>query len=223
MPDISTLIFDFDGVIVDTETPEFDVWQDIFVGFGTVLDAAVWKQHIGTEAGTFDVYGHLEEMSGRAIDRAAVRVEMRGLYLARIDANPVLPGILDYITQATALGMKVGVASSSDIAWVRGHLTARGMLDLFHSITTKEDVARVKPDPEIYLKAAESLGASPANVVAIEDSLNGVTAAKRAGMSCVVVPNPMTEDMQFDHADLRLNALSDLPLQTLLERISQAL
>ena len=223
MPDISALIFDFDGVILDTETPEFDIWQDIFAGFGTVLEAAVWKQHIGTEAGTFDVYGHLEEMSGQTIDRATVRAEMRGLYLARIDANPVLPGILDYINGARALGLKVGLATSSDSAWVHGHLTARGMLGLFHSITTKEDVTKLKPDPEIYLKAAERLGASPGDVVAIEDSLNGVTAAKSAGMGCVVVPNPMTADMQFDQADLRLNALSDLPLQTLLKRFSQAL
>jgi len=223
LPEISALIFDFDGVILDTETPEFDIWQDIFARHGATLEPAVWKRHIGTEAGTFDVYRHLEETSGHAIDRDVVRADMRGRYLAQVDANPVLPGILDYINGARALGLKVGVATSSDSAWVEGHLRARGMLDLFDSITAKEDVEKLKPDPEVYLKAADRLGASPANAVAIEDSFNGVTAAKRAGMTCVAVPNPMTSDMSFDHADLRLNSLSDLPLQVLLQRLSQAL
>lgn len=223
LPEISALIFDFDGVILDTETPDFNIWRDVFEGYGTVLDPDIWKQSIGTEAGTFNIYQHLEEMSGRAIDRQAVRADMRPRYLAQIESNPILPGILDYISGARALGLKVGVASSSDSEWVRGHLNSRGMLGLFESITTRDDVKKAKPDPEIYLKAADRLGVYPANALAIEDSLNGLNSARSAGVNCVVVPNPMTADMAFEGADLRLNALSDMPLQSLLKRFSQAL
>lgn len=222
MPIISALIFDFDGVILDTETPEFDIWQEIFAGYGVKLDMDVWKQCIGAASGSFDVYKHLAELSGQTVNREMIRAEMRPRYLAQVHANPVMPGILDYVNGARALGLKVGVATSSDNAWVEGHLKRMGILGLFDSITTKEDVTNAKPDPEIYLKAADRLGAAPANAVAIEDSLNGVTAAKNAGMNCVVVPNPMTADMPFEHADIRLNSLADMPLQALLDRFSQA-
>ncbi len=222
MPDITALIFDFDGVILDTETPEFIIWQEIFVAHGVVLERSVWNQFIGAASGTFDVYSHLAELSGRDIDRVAMRAEMRGRYLAQIDANPVMPGILDYISGAKSLGLKVGLATSSDNAWVEGHLSSRGLLGYFDAITTKEDVTNAKPDPEIYIKAAARLGTAPENAIAIEDSLNGVTAAKRAGLNCVVVPNPMTASMDFEHADLRLDALSDMSLQAMLDRFSQA-
>lgn len=223
MPDISALIFDFDGVILDTETPFFDVWQNIFVEHGAVLDPALWKQFIGSEFGAFDIYSHLEELSGQTLDRDELRLQMRGRYLAKVESNPVMPGIVDYVNEARSLGLKVGVASSSDSAWVQGHLSDRGLLDHFDAITTKDDVSNVKPDPEVYLLAADRLGAEPADAIAIEDSFNGVTAAKRAGMNCVAVPNPMTSDMSFEHADLRLSALTDMPLQVMLAKLSQAL
>ena len=105
MPDITGLIFDFDGVILDTETPEFIIWQEIFVAHGVVLERSVWNQFIGAASGTFDVYSHLAELSGRDIDRVAMRAEMCGRYLAQIDANPVMPGILDYISGAKSLGL----------------------------------------------------------------------------------------------------------------------
>ena len=128
MPDISALIFDFDGVILDTETPEFIIWQEIFVAYGVVLERSVWDRTIGTASGSFDVYSHLAEISGRDIDRVAMRADMRGRYLAQIDANPVMPGIVDYISGAKSLGLKLGLATSSDNAWVEGHLSARGLL-----------------------------------------------------------------------------------------------
>ena len=114
----------------------------------------------------------------------------------------------------------MGVASSSSRDWVAGHLRERGMLDSFHAVVTRDDVTNVKPDPELYIVAMDRLGASPERAVAIEDSLNGVTAAKRAGMYCVAVPNSMTSDLPLDGADLRLGALSDIGLEDLLKALA---
>ena len=102
--------------------------------------------------------------------------------------------------------------------WVDGNLASRGLLQHFDSIKCSDDVSRVKPDPELYLLSVSQLRTRPKNVVVIEDSANGVTAAKRAGLFCVVVPNPMTKDLPIDHADLRLDALSDMALGSLLSK-----
>ena len=132
-----------------------------------------------------------------------------------------MPGVLEHIQESRRLGLKLGVASSSSLAWVEGHLAERGLFSLFQSVATREDVARIKPDPALYLVALQRLGVAPDRAVAIEDSLNGLTAAKRAGMFCVAVPNPMTGDLPLESADLRLGALSDMGLQTLLDTLTR--
>ena len=131
----------------------------------------------------------------------------------------MLPGVTEYLSQAKQLGLKLGIASSSNRSWVEGNLTSRGIIHHFDSISVSEDVSNVKPDPELYLLAASRLGTTPDNALAIEDSANGVMAAKRAGMFCVAVPNSVTSNLALDHADLRLNSLSDMTLESLLTRV----
>ena len=118
-------------------------------------------------------------------------------------------------------GLKLGVASSSTRVWVEGHLAERGLLALFHIVVTGDDVDSVKPAPDLCVAALDRLGTPPDRAVAIEDSLNGVVAAKSAGMFCVAVPNPMTVDMSLENADLRLGALSKMELQTLLDTLTR--
>jgi HAD superfamily hydrolase (TIGR01509 family) len=215
---IDCLIFDFDGVIIDTETPEYVTLQETFSAYGVELDRSLWTRFIGTGLGSFDVYKHLEELVGAPLDLEAIRRRTRQRYLDIVEANPILPGVLDYIRDAKATGLKLGVASSSSRDWVEGHLTRRGLLGHFDCILSKNDVSQVKPDPELYLASVTRLKTRPENALAIEDSVNGITAAKRAGLFCVVVPNDMTRDLSIGHADLRLVALSDIPLRTLLDR-----
>jgi len=217
---IDAIIFDFDGVILDTETPDFETWQQEFRAHGVEFERSLWTKFIGGGPMWFDVPAHLAELAGRPIDPDRIKAR-RQRYLARIKDSPVLPGVALYLEQAREAGLKVGVASSSSRKWVEGHLTSRGLMGHFSSMTTRDDVANVKPDPELYLKSAERLGVSPGSCVAIEDSLNGVTAAKRAGMACVVVPNPMTAHMDLSQADLRLDALSDIPLFAMLQQASE--
>lgn len=222
-PAIEAVIFDFDGLILDTETPEFVSWQEIFQSYGATLERGVWDGFIGRGFGEFDVCGYLSELSGQPIDRDVVRPKMRAQYLRRIEENLILPGVETFIAHAKRVGMKLAVASSSRGGWASGHLERRGLLPHFEFVLSGEDVANVKPDPELYIKAARMLGADPRLSVAIEDSRHGLTAAKRAGMQCVVVPNPMTRHMRFDDADIRLNKLSDMPPDAVLAALNRNL
>jgi HAD superfamily hydrolase (TIGR01509 family) len=218
---IDALIFDFDGVIIDTETPAYQTWQEVFNAHGVRLDRSLWQRIIGGGAARFDAHEHLEDLAGARLDRDAIRRSQRERYLSLVQSNPLLPGVLDYIKEARRLGLKLGVASSSTRAWVEEQLEERDLLPYFHCVVTRDDVTSVKPDPELFVVAMKRLGTSPHRAVAIEDSLNGVTAARRAGMFCVAVPNPMTSDMDLGDADLRLGALSEMALQTLLDALQR--
>ena len=217
---IKAVIFDFDGLIVDTETPDYESYQEIFQEYGADLDLDLWQTFIGRDFGRFDVFEHLEHLLGRSIDRAALHSRKRKRYLALIERNPILPGVEAWIRRAKALGLPLAVASSSRRDWASGHLEKRGLLPHFAFVHCGDDVANVKPDPEIYLITAKRLGVPPENALAVEDSLNGLTAAKAAGMRCVVAPNPMTRQMDFAAADLRLNSLADATLDCVLAQLS---
>jgi beta-phosphoglucomutase-like phosphatase (HAD superfamily) len=111
------------------------------------------------------------------------------------------------------------VASSSPENWVVGHLTRLGLIEFFEQIVTADDVEKTKPDPALFLLAAEKLGVTPQQAIVFEDSRNGVLAGKRAGMYVVAVPNPLTDGMDFSEADLKLGSLADLSLEQLLGKI----
>ena len=213
---IEAIVFDFDGLIVDTETPEFDAWQEVFGSYGVRLERQKWERAIGRYSRDFDIYGHLGELSGRRIEREVVRPRMRRRYLELIARNPILPGVEDYLRSAKKMGLKLAVASSSTPDWAKGHLESRGLLHYFEFVLSAGDVANAKPDPELYTMAVGRLGVKPERALAIEDSAIGLTAAKAAGLWCVVVPNPMTEGMDFGAADLRLGSLADVSLEALL-------
>lgn len=216
---IDALIFDFDGVIIDSETPSYETWQEVFRANGANLDRSLWQRVIGGGTDRFDVYQHLEDTVGMRLNRDAIQRSQHDRYEALARSSPLLPGVLEYIKDAGSLGLKLGVASSSTRAWVEGNLAERGLLALFHCVVTREDVDNIKPNPDLYVVALSRLGTSPDRAVAIEDSQNGVVAAKGAGMFCIAVPNQMTMDMPLENADLRLGALSEMRLQTLLDTL----
>lgn len=212
------VIFDFDGLILDTEAPVYDVWQAIYAEHGHQLDFARWAQCIGT-ADTFDPCLDLEALVGRPLDPAPLRQRHRTQVDALIAAQPVLPGVREYVNAAHRLGLRLGVASSSSRAWVEGHLARLGLRERFDVVRCADDVARVKPDPALYLAVLEATGVAAPQAVALEDSPNGVLAAKRAGLTCVAVPNPLTVRLDLAAADLRLASLADVPLEELLTRL----
>jgi HAD superfamily hydrolase (TIGR01509 family) len=218
---IQAVIFDFDGLILDTEVPEFQTWQEIYQAHGCELALEVWATGLGTSVDAFNPYTHLEVQAGCPIDREAIQQLRRQRYLELLGANVVLPGVREYIADAKRLGLQLGVASSSSREWVVGHLTELGLSAYFDCIKCRDDVQRVKPDPALYLAVVEAFALQPSQAIALEDSPNGIAAAKRAGLFCVAVPNPLTRQLSLTHADLLISSLADLPLQGLLEHVQR--
>jgi HAD superfamily hydrolase (TIGR01509 family) len=211
------LIFDFDGLILDTELPEFQTWQEIYQDHGCDLPFGVWAQCIGTAEG-FNPYTYLEAQLGRPVDREGLTSRRRERCAELLQAQTVLPGVLDYLAAAKRLGLSLGVASSSTRRWVSGHLTRLGLEAHFGCMACSDDVQHTKPDPALYQLALQTLGVQAEHAIALEDSPNGILAAKRAGIFCVAVPNVLTRQLILDQADLCLTSLADLPLEQLLKQ-----
>lgn len=216
---IKAVIFDFDGLILDTESAAFQSWQTVYREYHCVLPLEKWALCIGTGFDAFNPYMYLEEQYGHAIDRLELdkrRVAYDQELLARL--RP-LPGVEEDLRAARGLGLKVGVASSSSRNWVAGHLTRLGLIDYFDAMAFGDEVAHKKPDPELYLMALARLGAVADEAIAIEDSPNGTKAAQRAGIFCVTVPNAITGQLTFEHIDLRLSSLADRSLRELVREV----
>ena len=218
---IRAVVFDFDGLILDTEAPEFQTWQEIYQAHGCKLALEIWATGLGTSADAFDPCAHLEAQLGRLIDREVIHQRRRQRYYELLGAKAVLPGVREYIAEAKRLGLYLGVASSSSREWVVGHLTELGLYAYFDCIKCRDDVPHVKPDPALYQAVVEAFALQPHQAIALEDSPNGITAAKRAGLFCVAVPNPLTRQLSLAHADLLVSSLADLPLRQLLDHVQR--
>ncbi|WP_127610187.1 HAD family hydrolase [Paenibacillus validus] len=218
---IRAVVFDFDGLIVDTETADFESVQAMYRHHGGELTIDVWGHCIGTGPDAFNPYDDLERQIGRTYDREAARAMRKQAYDARMAEADVRPGVRSYLKEARRLGLRIGLASSSTREWVTGYLKAYGLLDDFECIRTRDDVTRVKPDPELYLKALAALGVQPHEAVAFEDSPNGALAAYRAGMRCVVVPNAVTGLLTFGTHDFRLASVEEIGLAAVIKRLQQ--
>ncbi|MCW5877133.1 MAG: HAD-IA family hydrolase [Anaerolineales bacterium] len=217
---IKALIFDFDGLILDTEWPDYLSWQRVYRQYGCELAVADWGQIVGGDAESdFDPYVHLEQLSGKQVDRDEIWISRRKEYLEELNQLPVLPGVLSLLDDAERRGLQLAVASSSPENWVRGHLARLGLYQRFEAIKTADDVQQIKPNPELYLAALAALGVEPDEAIVFEDSPNGVTAALAAGIFCVAVPNQVTAQLDLAHASLRLNSLAEMPLPELLKAV----
>lgn len=211
---LAGVVFDFDGLVLDTETPEFVSVSAVFAEHGAELDPRWWASIIGTAD-----HPHwselLEQELGRPIDdRDAVLDRRRSHHHALIAEQSVRPGVVELVDEAAAAGVPLAVASSSSREWVEGHLDRLGLLERFTALRTRDDVGRerTKPQPDLYLAAAEALGAPPGRCVAIEDSPNGVAAACAAGMPVVAVPAGMTAGTDCSAAQLVVSSLTDVTL-----------
>jgi HAD superfamily hydrolase (TIGR01509 family) len=213
---IRSLIFDFDGLILDTEVPEFRAWQEIFQRHDCQLPLDTWAACIGTSSAAFDPYAYLEALLGWSVDRAAIQTQWRQRRDELLALETPLPGVQDYLLDATRLGLQLGVASSSSRAWVTGHLARLGLLPHFASIQCADDVHTTKPNPAAYQAVLTALNVQPTEAIALEDSPNGILAAKRAGLFCVAVPNALTRHLCLDQADVQLASLAAVPLAHLL-------
>jgi HAD superfamily hydrolase (TIGR01509 family) len=220
---LKALIFDFDGLILDTETPEVLVWQSIYREHGFELPVDEWAKTVGGYGiSNFDAADHLEFLAQGRLDAVSVRARHREEAAKIVHASPVLPGVVDMIEQAKENGLRVAIGSSSPHSWVDEHVKRLGIYDYFDRIVCQDDVlsGRSKPHPDIFLKALEQLDVQKDAAVVFEDSPNGVLAARRAGIFVVGVPNPMTAKMGVT-GDLTVPSLAELTLHELNERLKK--
>ena len=217
---IRALVFDFDGLILETETPAYETWAAIYKEHGHELPLDRWFDYIGREGGFFDAADHLAALVGEGFDREAARKRRDTRKTELIDALDVMVGVREYVADAKRLGLSLAVASSSSRKWVLGHLERLRLHAEWDGVFTRDDVARTKPAPDLYLAAVKALGVAPREAVAFEDSRNGIAAAKDAGLLCVAVPNALTAAMDLSRADLRLASLAETPLERLLAVLS---
>jgi beta-phosphoglucomutase-like phosphatase (HAD superfamily) len=216
---IRGLLFDFDGLLVDTETPSRLAYEELYREHGHELPLEKWATLVGTIGAPFDPDDHLEELVGRPLDREAMAKRLRAREHELCDLEDLRPGVEEYFVEAERLGLRTAVVSSSHGWWIERHLGRLGRLEGLDAIVAANgETLRAKPRPDLYLDALDRLGLRPDEAIAFEDSPNGVRAAKAAGLACVAVPNPITATLALDEADLVLESLADVSLPELIER-----
>lgn len=219
-PPLLGILFDFDGLILDTETPIFQAWKRKFREYGKELRLEEWAEILGKsndELGPLE--GFLDEFSNPE-DRQRIQAEVSSEEYSLVIKQQPLSGAEELIKNAHQKGLKLGIVSSSDQKWVHGHLERLGLLDYFHHTSCADEVEVAKPDPSLYQLGLKKMGAAPQSVVVLEDSPNGVLAAKRAGLYCIAVPNQLTEQLAFHEEggmpDRVLGTLEDFPWDDLM-------
>ena len=209
------ILFDFDGLILDTETPIFQAWQDKFQEYGKELLLEEWAEILG-KSGKED--GPIEEFL-RAIkkesEQQAILDEVSRKELDLVVKKKPLPGAEELIKKAKQNGLTLGIVSSSDQKWVHSHLKRLGLWEYFDHTSCAEEVDQAKPDPALYQLGLKKMNGVPEKVIVLEDSPNGVLAAKRAGLFCIAVPNSLTRQLPFfsngGTPDLILDSLLSFP------------
>jgi HAD superfamily hydrolase (TIGR01509 family) len=215
---IRALVFDFDGLIADTEGPEFRAWSETWAEHGHELSLDEWCVAIGTVGG-FDPLAELAARVGSGIgDLAAVDGRRRERHRVLMQGLAPLPGVVDHLAAAKSRGLATAVASSAPPWWVEDHLAAFGLVDAFAAVRAYDGSCPPKPAPDLYLAACAAIGVAPSEALAYEDSPNGVAAAKAAGLWCVAVPHDLTRHLDLSAADLVVESLADVSLDELLAR-----
>ena len=219
---IQALIFDFDGLILDTETPDAHAWQSIYAEYGFPFPLESWGQIVGGAGiSDFDAAVHLQSLIADPLDLPGLKLRQNQISNSLVDQQPVLPGVLDYLQEAKRRNLKLAIASSSSHSWVDGHAQRLGILQYFDQIICADDVGlgRTKPFPDLFFLALDRLQVPKEEAIVFEDSPNGVRAARSAGIFVVAVPNPITSMLALEEAHLTLRSLADLSLSELLDKV----
>jgi HAD superfamily hydrolase (TIGR01509 family) len=201
-------IFDFDGLIIDTETPEFIAWQEIYAEHGYEFPADLWQLTIGSNQDAFDPVQYLINLSNTELSQE-IKQHHKTVFFSKLEGSTPLPGVVDLLKYAELRQIKCAIASSATRNWIDLHLKRTNLLSYFLSICTQEDVSRVKPFPDLYQLATSRLNLNHSEVIAFEDSPNGVSSAKSAGIACIAVPNSTTRNLPFPNPDKIIQSLQD--------------
>lgn len=208
---IEALIFDMDGVLIDSEPLHLLAYQKYLSKFDICFTAEDNHEFLGR----------------KDLDCACALVEKHGLQIAPFQfveqKEEILhelfktqlqprPGVFEILEQARGLSLRMAVASSATLPTIELVVDILKIRHYFLSLTSGDEVAHGKPAPDVFLLAAERLGASPERCLVIEDTQNGIKAAKQAGMLCVAIPCEATLHQNHSEADKRLASLHELAL-----------
>ena len=212
----AAVIFDFDGIVLDSETPEYESHRRIYARCGVTLTVDEWCGVIGTWSEGHDEqwFARLCERSAQAPARDEYFAERRRIFDEIVPADP-MRGVPELLAALRQVAIPAAIASSAPARWVIGAVERLGIRPLFDAVVTGDEVARRKPAPDVYLEAARRLGADPTRSVAIEDSAPGITAARAAGMKAVAIPHWLTERHDLTDADLTVAHAGELTLERL--------
>ncbi|MCL4692464.1 MAG: HAD-IA family hydrolase [Candidatus Hydrogenedentes bacterium] len=215
------VIFDFDGLILDTETPDYESWQEVYAEFGVELPLSVWADCIGAPAGLFDPVDFLERLLEETVDRTEIEARRRLRFLNLVSEQPLRSGIESLMTDCADQGVSMAVASSATRDWVEGHLDRFDLRAMFDCIRCYESGLQGKPAPDLFHAVLRDLAIAPSEAIVLEDSPNGILAANCAGIYSVAVPNPVTGLLNLDHARLVIDALEEWPLERLRDHMNK--
>lgn len=216
---IDAVVFDFDGLILDTEMPSYLSWREVFEHYGCELTQ---DDHLSTLGTNFD---RMELLRSRVTAPLPPDDEVRALKLRRhqellAEIDP-LPGVLDWLVEAEARGLPLAIASSSPSDWVHDLLDRFELRRRFTAVICCGTELPAKPNPDCYVAACDELGVAPSKALAVEDSFNGVAAAKAAGLWCVAVPNQLTRRLDLSAADVELESLDQMTLAEVIGTIRE--
>lgn len=217
---VKGFIFDFDGLIIDTESADLYSWQDTYAEFRLDFPIYHWIENLGRDPEVFDVHQHFASVAPKGVNLAEVYDRRRANKLTRVSQTELLPGVLQTLDYAQNNNLRIGMASSSPSSWVLPHLQRLGIDHRFEVVFTKDDVAHTKPSPELYIKALKALGLQPDEAIVFEDSPNGILAAKSAGIYCVAVRTAYTSYLDVSQADHLVDSLESTKLENILMQVN---
>lgn len=211
------LILDFDGTVLDTETPACQSTAQIWADYGVELPMDWWLAGMGTDRKQSWVQ-ELENRVGQVLDQDLIMETRQRIKNEMTENQPVLPGVTELLDAAARRGITTAIGSSSPHAWVDQHLKRVGLYEKFSYIVCRDDVGEVaKPAPDVFLHALKLLRVEASSAAVVEDSPNGLKAALAAGIRTVVVPNPLVTSLDFSGAYARLETLDEMPPDALLD------
>ncbi len=205
-------IFDCDGLLADTETPDYDAWRMLYAEHGLMLEVRDWAALIGVAKGhtLADWHQALAARVGPAYNRDAITKRRQAHYAQAMQTLAPMPGVVALLNALAAEGIPTAVASNSERAWVDRVLEITGLAGRFQAIATADEVAQPKPAPDVYLLAARRLNIAPAQCIAFEDSPRGLAAAHAAGMGTVAVPSALTRHLDWAQAHHLVQTLENV-------------
>ena len=220
-PPLQGILFDFDGLILDTETPIFQAWQEMYRKYGEELILADWAEILGKSVEEMEPLKDFFRDLDSDNDQQAILEQISRREIELVGKQRSLPGVTELIQKARESGLKLGIVSSSDLKWVRTHLQRLRLEKFFDDVSCADEVPKAKPDPALYHLGLKKMNLTPEKVVVLEDSPNGILSAKRAGLYCIAVPNQITRQLPYykngGAPDLILDSLHSFPWDELMK------